>query len=154
MEPLSKFLSTAAISAGSFWAGVPAGKALGLPLLLSGIATVLGTLAAVALIILAGDRFGPWIRRHLGGRGGASRRFQRLERVWEGYGVPGVALLAPLITGTHLGTALALYFGAPPGPLLRWMTLSIMIWGALFTGAEALGLTVFHKLSIFHGCVT
>ena len=72
-----------------------------------------------------------------------ARRRERIERVWKRYGIPGVALQAPLLTGPLLATVLALGLGAPPRPLLVWMIASIVFWGAALTGAAALGLSLF-----------
>ncbi len=72
-----------------------------------------------------------------------ARRRERIERVWERYGIPGVALQAPLLTGPILATLLALALGAPARPLLLWMLASVVLWGAVITGAAALGFSVF-----------
>ena len=72
-----------------------------------------------------------------------AKRRERIERVWKRYGIPGVALQAPLLTGPLLATVLALGLGAPPRPLLVWMIASIVFWGAALTGAAALGLSLF-----------
>ncbi len=64
--------------------------------------------------------------------------------MWERYGIPGVALQAPLLTGPLLAaTLLALALGAPPRPLLLWMLASVVFWGAVLAGAAALGLSIF-----------
>lgn len=50
-----------------------------------------------------------WARR----RGGTSSKHrERLERIWAGYGFPGVVLLSPLLVGALLGTLLAPLLGA------------------------------------------
>ncbi len=88
----------------------------------------------------SGRLVGRWARR----RGGTSSKHrERLERVWAGYGLPGVALLSPLLVGAPLGTLLALLLGAPRRRLLRWMVASVVLWGTALTGAAALGLSVF-----------
>ena len=72
-----------------------------------------------------------------------AKRRGRIERVWKRYGIPGVALQAPLLTGPLLATLLALALGAPPRPLLLWMLASVVLWGAVLTGAAALGFSMF-----------
>ena len=93
----------------------------------------------VTLVVLAGERLQGRIYRS---RRLAKRR-ERIERVWKRYGIPGVALQAPLLTGPLLATVLALGLGAPPRTLLYWMFASIVVWGVVLTGAAALGLSVF-----------
>lgn len=139
MDLLLELLFTAALGAVELSFGVVGGVALGLPLVLIGAATILGNLVALALALLAGERLQRWIYR----RPGLAKRRKRLERVWNRYGVLGVAFLAPLITGAVLGTVLALALGAPSRPLLRWMALSTALRGVALTGAAALGLWAF-----------
>ncbi len=144
MELLVKLLSTALFGAVGLWSGIPAGIALGLPAVLSGTATVLGNLAAVAIAVLAYGWSGRLVRRRARRRGGASSTHrERLERIWAGYGLPGVALLSPLLMGAPLGTVLALLLGAPRRRLLGWMAASVVLWGTVLTGAAAFGLSVF-----------
>jgi hypothetical protein len=93
----------------------------------------------VTLVVVAGGRLQRLVYR---GRRLAKHR-ERVERVWKRYGIPDVALQAPLPTGPLLATVLALGLGAPPRPLLLWMLASVVFWGAALTGAAALGLSVF-----------
>ncbi|MDP9479603.1 MAG: hypothetical protein M3R38_28730 [Actinomycetota bacterium] len=108
------------------------------------MAAVLGNLAAVALVVAAHwwweHRLGRWVRKG----GGGSKNRGRLERVWASrIGLPGVAVLSPLLVGAPLGTLLALALGAPRGRLLRWMVASVAAWGAVLAGAFAFGLSLF-----------
>jgi hypothetical protein len=139
MNLLLELLFTAALGAVELSLGVLGGVAFGLPFILIGATTILGNLVALALALLAGERLQRWIYR----RPGLAKRRKRVERVWNRYGVLGVAFLAPIITGAVLGTVLALALGAPPRPLLRWMALSTALRGATLTGAAALGMWAF-----------
>ncbi len=105
---------------------------------MSGVVSVASALAGVTLMVVAGERLQGRIYRS---RRLAKRR-ARIERVWKRYGIPGVALQAPLLTGPLLATVLALGLGAPPRALLGWMLASVVFWGAVLTGAAALGLSV------------
>ncbi len=122
------------------WVGIFAGVALGLPPTLSGAVSIVSAVAGVTLVVVAGGRL-----QHLvyGSRRLAKRR-ERVESAWKRYGIPGLALQAPLLTGPLLATILALGLGAPPRPLLYWMLASIVLWGAALTGAAALGLSIFY----------
>ena len=136
---LLKLLSTAAAGALDVWVGIITGVALGLSPVLSGAVSIASALVAVTLVVVAGEGLQGRIyrsRRLLGRR-------ERIERVWKRYGIPGVALQAPLLTGPLLATVLALGLGAPPRLLLGWMLASIVLWGVALTGAAALGLSVF-----------
>jgi hypothetical protein len=76
-------------------------------------------------------------------RGLFSKRRKRVERLWNRYGVPGMALQAPMLTGAPLATIISLGLGALPRNLLVWMSVSLLLWGAVLTGAAALGLSLF-----------
>ena len=75
--------------------------------------------------------------------GRLAKRRERIERVWKRYGIPGLALQAPLLMGPLLATLLALSLGAPPRPLLLWMLASVVFWGTVLTGGAALGFSIF-----------
>ena len=139
MSQLSKILSTAAAGALDVWVGIITGVALGLSPALSGAVSIASAILGVALVVAFGGRLRELIyhSRRL------ARRRERIERVWERYGIPGVALQAPLLTGPVLATLLALALGAPPRPLLLWMLASVVLWGAILTGAAAVGFSMF-----------
>jgi hypothetical protein len=139
MGPLLKLLSTAAAGALDVWVGIITGVALGLSPALSGAVSIASAILGVTLVVLAGERLQHLIYRSRR----LARRRERIERVWKRYGIPGLALQAPLLTGPLLATVLALGLGAPPRPLLGWMIASIVLWGAAITGAAALGLSMF-----------
>ncbi len=139
MNQLLKLLSTAAAGALDVWVGIITGLALGLSPTLSGAVSVASALAGVTLVVAIGGRL-----RHLIYRSHRlAKRRERIERVWKRYGIPGVALQAPLLTGPILATLLALALGAPSRPLLLWMLASVVLWGAVLTGAAALGFSIF-----------
>ena len=138
MDLLLKLLSTAAAGALDVWVGIITGVALGISPILSGAVSIASAVVGVTLVVVAGERLQGRIYRS---RGLAKRR-ERIERVWKRYGIPGVALQAPLLTGPLLGTILALGLGAPPRTLLYWMFASIVLWGVVLTGAATLGLSV------------
>ena len=139
MNPLLNLLSTAAAGALDVWVGIITGLALGLSPASSGAVSIAGAVAGVTLVVAAGGRLQHLIYRS---RRLAKRR-ERIERVWERYGIPGVALQAPLLTGPLLATLLALALGAPARPLLLWMLASVVLWGVVLAGAAALGFSMF-----------
>jgi Ca2+/H+ antiporter, TMEM165/GDT1 family len=139
VNQLLKLLSTAAAGALDVWVGIITGVALGLSPALSGAVSIASAIVGVTLGVAAGGRLQQLIYRS---RRLAKRR-ERIERVWKRYGIPGLALQAPLLTGPLLATLLALTLGAPPRPLLLWMLASVVIWGVVLTGGVALGFSIF-----------
>ena len=139
MNQALKLLSTAAAGALDVWVGIITGVAVGLSPALSGAVSIASAVVGVTLVVAAGGRLQQLIyRSHR-----LAKRRERIERVWKRYGIPGVALQAPLLTGPILATLLALTLGAPPRSLLLWMLASVVIWGVVLTGGVALGFSIF-----------
>lgn len=136
---LLELLSTAAVGAIDVWVGILGGLALGLPPILSGAASIAGGLVGAVLTVVAGERLQRWIYA----RPWLSKRRKRVERLWNRYGFVGVALQAPILTGAPLATLIALGLGAPPKRLLFWMSVSVVLWGVVITGAAVLGFSLF-----------
>ena len=139
MNQVLKLFSTAAAGALDVWVGIITGVAVGLSPALSGAVSIASALAGVTLVVAVGGRLQQLIYRS---RQLAKRR-ERVERVWKRYGIPGLALQAPLLTGPILATLLALTLGAPTRPLLLWMLASVVFWGVVLTGGVALGFSIF-----------
>ena len=138
MELLIKLLSTFAAGAFWLWWAIPTGMVMDLPPLLSGAAATLGNLGAVLFVVVLNEQLRRWFVQYRL----ATKQGERLKQVWSSYGLPGVALLSPLLTGAPLGTALALLFGAPPRSLLCWMAVSVVVWGTVLTVAATFGWSV------------
>ena len=135
MELVGKLLVVGAAGAATFWSAIPVGIVLELHPILAGLAATLGNLAAVVLVVVLEGRLRQWIPRY----GRFTTQEDRLKRVWREYGLVGVALLSPLITGAPLGTALALVLGAPVRRLLPWMIVSVVVWGVGLTVTATVG---------------
>jgi len=139
MDVLPKVVSVFGLGAVELWAAVPAGFALGLHPMATGIVSAVGAFTSGLAVALLGDRARAWlVARHGvppdgGGHG-------TIRRIWDRYGVVGLGLLAPLLVGAPLGTALGLLLGAPVRRLLLWVSVGIVLWSALLTAAGALGL--------------
>ena len=72
--------------------------------------------------------FRQWERR----RGPVVRRWSpRAQRVWERYGLPGVAFAGPALTGIHLAAVMALALQADRRRTALWMTLSLALWSVV-----------------------
>ncbi|MUG71210.1 small multi-drug export protein [Paenibacillus validus] len=69
-----------------------------------------------------------------------SKKHRRAKRIWERYGIPGLALTAPAIVGTDIAALLALTFGSSPRWVLLWMTVSLALWTVLLAVGSVYGL--------------
>lgn len=139
MELIAKLLPVLGLAAVELWAAIPAGFALRLhPVAIAVTAAVGATLGTLAVVLL-GDRVRTWLVRRHGGKD-ESKKPELIHRIWHRYGVIGLGLLAPLLTGAPIGAALGLILGAPVGRLMVWISLGIILWSTILTLLGALGL--------------
>jgi uncharacterized membrane protein len=66
-------------------------------------------------------------------------RQQRVRRLFDRYGIPGVTLLGMLFVPTHLIAATLVSFGCSRAGVLTWQAIAITVYAGL-TGALMLGL--------------
>ncbi|AHE97030.1 small multi-drug export protein [Thioalkalivibrio paradoxus] len=80
--------------------------------------------------------FRAWERR----RGPLRRRWSpRARRIWERYGLPGIALTGPVVTGIHLAAVMALALQADRRRTAIWMTFSLALWSVATAALTLLG---------------
>jgi hypothetical protein len=145
MDEILKLLSVVALAAIELWAAIPAGLALGLNPFLVGLGAVIGAIMSTFVVVLVGERLRNWlVRRHRGKN--EKQKPGLIQRIWQRYGLIGLGLLAPLLTGAPIGAALGLSLGAHTGRLMVWMSIGIILWTAMLTTAGALGLAGIEKL--------
>lgn len=66
-----------------------------------------------------------------------------LWRVWTRWGLPGLALVAPVTCGPYFAALIALVLGEKPGRLLFWIALGVVPWCVLFAVLAATGSHLF-----------
>ncbi len=135
---LAQLLGVFGIAFFSFWASIPAGLALGLsPVLVAATATV-SYAAGVGLVLLIGERIrAPLMRRF--GATAIYRPESAIRRAWDRYGLVGLGLIAPMLTGSMIGAAIGLALGTPPRRLFAWMVVGAGLWSVLITLAVLAG---------------
>jgi uncharacterized membrane protein len=130
---------------------IPAGILAGMAPVPTALVALLGNLSTVVVVAVAGDRLLSWWRRRRPaadpGQPEAdrqpSRRSQRARELARRWGVPGIAFLAPITTGTHIATVAALAVDGGTRRVLRWMTVGLVVWAAAAAAATAAGLDLF-----------
>lgn len=112
---------------------IPIGVGIGLdPFLVTLVAFAGNALPVWGIVLL----YEAWTRR----RGPPRRKWSpRAMRVWERFGLPGIAGLAPLLTGIHVAALMALALRARRGLVILWMTVSLAVWAAATGYASAVG---------------
>lgn len=72
-----------------------------------------------------------------------SKRTERGTKIWNKYGTPGLALLGPIVIGTHIAAFIGLLFGAKKRNVTVWMIISIGLWSLIFGIVTAMGFDFF-----------
>jgi Ca2+/H+ antiporter, TMEM165/GDT1 family len=127
---------------------VPAGILAGLPWGPTVVVAALGNVATLVPVVVAADRIESWWRRRSDsttsdGDGGTVGRQGRARRLLDRYGVPGLAVLGPLLTGAHLAAAVAMASGADRRRALVWFVSGVVVWALLAGVLTTLGVGAF-----------
>lgn len=123
---------------------VPLGIIRGLSPIWVMILAFIGNMTTVLIVIYAFKRVQLWMekRREKNGKA-ASKRTERGKRIWNKYGMPGLALCGPILIGTHIAAFIGLLFGATKMNAVVWMTISIALWTLVFGLVTAAGFDFF-----------
>lgn len=111
---------------------IPVGITLGLQPVTVGLVAFLGNLLPIYGLVFAHERVSAVLERRREDSAPSSRR-KRATRLWNRYGLPGLAVASPISTGVHLAALLALGFGSTRRSTALWMTGSIAVWTVLIT---------------------
>lgn len=119
---------------------IPPAIGIGLDPVTVGIAAFLGNVVPIYGIVAAHHRIAAWwtARRD----DGESGRYRRAKRVWNRYGLPGLAIAAPIVTGVHLAAVVALVLGARRREVAVWMTASIALWTVVLVALSVAGVSI------------
>ena len=103
-----------------------------------------GNILTVLFVIFGFERVKIWMNsRKTKDSAAKDKRTERGTRIWNRYGMPGVALLGPVLIGTHIAAFIGLILGAKKANATIWMVISIGLWTLIFGIATALGFDLF-----------
>jgi hypothetical protein len=102
--------------------------------------TIFTTVAGMMTVVLAFAFFGDFLRNKLlrsffQNRKKFSNRNRKFIRIWQKYGLVGVAALTPVLLTPIGGTVLAVSFGTPRNKLIFVMFVSASVWSVLITAS-------------------
>ncbi len=102
------------------------------------VTTIVTTVAGMMTVVVCLTYFGNWIREKILHRWMKSHerneaRSKKLAAIWKKYGLPGVALLTPLILTPIGGTLLAVSSGSPKEKIIVYMLISAVVWAIVFS---------------------
>lgn len=102
-----------------------------LPVMVLGLG---GNLLTILLVVVFIDHIKKWRKKRGKERDESNKkRFARAENLWKKYGLPGLALIGPLIVGSHLTAIASMTFGGTKQLTFIWTAASITVWSVVFT---------------------
>lgn len=101
------------------------------------LAAVVGNVLSMVLVVLSADRLRA--RRGVQPLEEMSPRKQRLRRMLDRFGVPGVSLLGQTVLPSQITSGALVAFGANTRGVIGWQVLSIILWGVAFGALAVLG---------------
>ena len=105
-----------------------------------------GNMVTVLALIIGFDRFQIWYNKRQEAKGKAvSKKNERAKRIWNKYGLPGLAMLGPILIGTHIAAFIGMTLGATKKNTTLWLTISIGVWTLAFGVLTALGFDFFTR---------
>jgi hypothetical protein len=71
-------------------------------------------------------------RRKKKGINGSTKKETRSRAIWGKYGIPRLAIIAPVLVGTDIAAVFSFIFGATRKRVIGWMIVSLAIWTLVF----------------------
>ncbi|GAA0725174.1 UPF0716 family protein affecting phage T7 exclusion [Halorubrum trapanicum] len=125
---------------------IPVGIGVGLNPVTTGVVAFAGNAGSVYALLLSHRRIARWRKRRrpepAADDDATNRRREWARRVWDRYGLPGLSLAAPVLTGVHLAALLALAVGSRRRTVGGWMTAGIAAWTVALVAASAFGVSL------------
>lgn len=125
---------------------IPLGIVWGLSPFWVMVLAFVGNMVTVLGLILGFDRFQVWYNKRQEAKGKTvSKKNERAKRIWNKYGLPGLAMLGPILIGTHIAAFIGMTLGATKKNTTLWLTISIAVWTLAFGILTALGFDFFTR---------
>jgi uncharacterized membrane protein len=123
-----------------FWLAVPTGLALGLHPAAACLAAFTGSVLEVLAVMLPGEWIGRWLAKRQAGKP-KSEKMERARRIWDRYGLAGLAFFSIIFPGAPIAAMLALALCTPRWRVLLWFTVSLAVWSVAVTALAVWGLS-------------
>jgi uncharacterized membrane protein len=120
---------------------VPLGVLLKVPFILTAFLGIGGNIISVLLLVLIVTLIKDKLNQH-DRYPSINRRFVKARHYFDKYGVPGLALLGPIVGANHISALVSVVAGARKENVVLWQVISISVWGIgsgllLFYGIDA-----------------
>ncbi len=127
MEETGKYLIVYIAGATGMWKGVPAGIALSLHPVYTGLFTALGSITSVLILFFAGDSFRQWILSKYGKKR-LERKKGKFIKLTNRYGIWGLGLITTGVLGPFTSLLLGLILITDTRKFLIYLLAGITIW--------------------------
>ncbi|GKW46754.1 small multi-drug export protein [Planococcus sp. NCCP-2050] len=125
---------------------IPLGIVWGLSPFWVMVMAFVGNMLTVLALIIGFDKFKDWYIKRQEAKGKTdSKKNERAKNIWNKYGLPGLALLGPILIGTHIAAFIGMTLGATKRNTTIWLTISIGLWTLVFGLATAFGFDFFTR---------
>ncbi|MEY7848737.1 small multi-drug export protein [Natrarchaeobius sp. A-rgal3] len=122
---------------------VPIAIGLGLDPVATGVLAFAGNALSVCGLVVFHRRLSEWWHARRGTDGAEKRdRYARARRLWDRYGLPGLSIGGPILTGVHVAALVALFAGSRDRAVIGWMTVGIGAWTAILVAGSVFGFSV------------
>lgn len=128
---LVKYGSVYLVSSMKYMMGPLTGASLGLSIWETALFTFLGMMSSVILFTFIGIKFRHKITEKLKKKGKYklfTKKNRRIVKIWQKFGITGVAFLTPPVLTPIAGTIIALSFRVPRKKLWLYMAISAALW--------------------------
>ncbi|WP_159621014.1 hypothetical protein [Ruania rhizosphaerae] len=103
-------------------------------------AAIVGNVASMVLLVLGASRVRNAATKSREPQ--SNPRRERLKRMFDKFGVPGVSLLGQTVLPSQITSMAMVSFGASRNAVIGWQIVSIAIWGIAFGTLATLGANV------------
>lgn len=133
-EDIIQYLSVVSVSMFKFAMGIMLAEAYGMHPLEAIICSISGMMLSVfVLSTYFGEPISNFLKRTLfKNRAIFSKQSRRTVKVWNHFGLWGIALLTPPVFTPIGGTLVAISFGEKPSTIILYMLVSALIWAPIF----------------------
>ncbi len=137
IEELLKYFLVYISSTIKFIFGPTIGIAYGFNVFVTGSLTILGMMTSVYVFSFFGDQIRALISKVFGNKKKQvfTKKNRKFVQIWKKYGVPGVALLTPILLTPIGGTILVNAVGAKKEDIIKYMWMSCVLWSYTITWA-------------------
>ncbi|MEK4423931.1 small multi-drug export protein [Solibacillus sp. FSL K6-1523] len=112
--------------------GAVVGSLIGIPIIFAVLISMIGNWFSILLVILPFNALLTKIHKGKSKKEGfIQNRATKARERYDKYGVPGIALIAPLVVSAHIAAFTSLAAGASKRSVIIWHTISIVFWGIL-----------------------